>query len=143
MWRNDGVHCLVLKLLLTSTFNPVFHIHLSVGEPFYVSVSLPSISRSVSVCKLQRQHHMATDSFHTFPLCSIKLLNPCQSLRAEREREPGSSASRAPICLQQCAVFLVSVSVRFKCLLSKAFMSFLPLVVEWAPSDIRCAVYCI
>lgn len=86
LWRNDGVHCLVLKLLLTSTFNPVFHIHLSVGEPFYVSVSLPSISRSVSVCKLQRQHHMATDSFHTFPLCSIKLLNPCQSLRAERER---------------------------------------------------------
>lgn len=43
-----------------------------------VSTPLLSVSRSVFVCKLQRQHHMAHDSFHTVSLCSAKLRNPCQ-----------------------------------------------------------------
>lgn len=64
-----------------------------------VSASLPSISLSVSMCKLQRQHHMAPDSFHTFSLCSTKLLKPCQREKRERHTHTESSASRVPICL--------------------------------------------
>ena len=86
-----------------------------IERPLGASVSLPSISPSISMCKLQRQHHMAPDSSHTF---STKQLNPCQRERerekerervreSERERHRGtdretetdSSASRAPICL--------------------------------------------
>lgn len=93
-------------------------------------MSLPSISPSVSMCKLQRQHHMAPDSSHTF---STKQLKPCQRERewsggerhteaqTERQRQTALHPGLPSVCGD--AVLLVRVSVRLIRLISLVFMS--------------------
>lgn len=91
--------------------------------PYATCLHLPNVCvrasfLSMSVFKLQRQHHMPFDSRHTSSLCSAKVLNSCMCERLHTCTHAVSVLCQVPICSSRRAVLLVRISVTFKSLIS-------------------------